>query len=283
MVEIRDFNIGKITWCFGCGDYALLNALKKAFVELKLEPHQIAFTSGVGCSSKISYWCKSYGFAGLHGRELPLALGAKLANKDLVVVAAGGDGGVFAEGVNHFIHTARKNIDITLIVHDNQVYGLTTGQKTPTSNKGFVTVTSPDGVKEEPLNVLALALSAGATFIARCFAGDIEHTKKIIIEGIKHKGFAFIDVLQPCVTYNYLNTYDYWKERCYDLQKTKYNITNREMAFNKMHESGKKIPVGIFYKVKKETYNNLFPQTKVPLYKQDINSINIQKLFDEFK
>ena len=283
MSEIKDFTQGKNTWCPGCADYALLNAIKRAFVELNIEPHNIAFTSGIGCSGKISYWTTSYGFSGLHGRGLPLALGAKLANRNLVVFSAAGDGDLFGEGVNHFIHTARKNIDITVIVHDNQVYGLTTGQKSPTSEKGFVTISSPKGVVEEPVNPMTLALSSGATFIARSFAGDLNHTAKIIVEGMKHKGFSFIDIFQPCVTYNNLNTYDYWKERCYDLQQGKYDSTNKQEAFKKMHEWGKKIPVGIFYKVERGNYEELFPQTKVPLYKHDINNIDVNKLLDEFK
>jgi len=283
MSEIKDFNRGKITWCLGCADYALLNAVKRAFVELKLEPHQIAFTSGIGCSSKISYWTTSYGFSGSHGRGIPLTIGAKLANRNLVVFSAGGDGDIYGEGVNHFIHAARKNHDITLIVHNNQVYGLTTGQKTSTSEKGFITITSPDGVKEEPLNPLLLALSSGATFIARSFAGDMMHTTKMIAEGIKHKGFAYIDIFQPCVTYNYLNTYDYWKEKCYDLQKTKHNIRDKGEAFKSMMEWGKKIPVGIFYKEERQTFEEFYPQTKVPLYKHDISNVNVDKLLDEFK
>ncbi len=283
MVEIKDFNQGKITWCAGCGNFSLLNAIKRAFVELKLEPHQIAFTSGIGCFGKESYWTRSYGFSGLHGRELPLALGAKLANRDLAVFVAGGDGNTFGEGVNHFIHTARKNVDVTIIVHDNQVYGLTTGQKSPTSEKGFITISSPKGVVEDPVNPMTLALSSGATFIARSFAGDMEHTTKMIVEGIKHKGFSFIDIFQPCVTYNYLNTYDYWKQRCYDLQKTKYDFTKKDEAWKKMQEGGDKIPIGIFYKLNKLCYEELFSQTKVPLYKQDINNIDVNKLLDEFK
>ena len=282
MSEIKDFNQGKITWCPGCNDWGILNAIKRAFVELKIEPHDLAFTSGIGCSSKISYWTKSYGFSGLHGRGLPLALGAKLANKDLVVFSAAGDGDLFGEGVNHFIHTARKNVDITVIVHDNQVYGLTTGQKSPTSEKGFVTISSPKGVIEEPLNPMTLALSSGASFIARANGGDMEHTTKMVVEGIKHKGFSFIDIFQPCVTYNYLNTYDYWKQRCYDLQKTKYDFTKKDKAWEKMQEWGDKIPIGILYKTDKPSYEELFPQTKTPLYKHDINNIDVNKLLDEF-
>ncbi len=266
-----------------CGDFALLNAVKGAFVELDIKPYNLAFTSGIGCSSKISYWTTSYGFSGLHGRGLQLALGAKLANKNLTVFSAAGDGDLFGEGVNHFIHTARKNVNITLIVHDNQVYGLTTGQKSPTSEKGFVTITSPKGVIEDPLNPLLLALSSGATFIARSFAGDLKHTTEMIAEGIKHKGFAFIDIFQPCVTYNYLNTYDYWKEKCYDVQKEKYDFTNKEEAFKKMNEWGKKIPVGILYKVDRPSYEELFKQTKVPLYKHDISNVKIDKLLEEFR
>jgi len=282
MSEIKDFNKGNNTWCPGCGNFSLLNALKRAFVNLNLEPHNIAFTSGIGCSSKISYWTTSYSFSGLHGRGIPLALGAKLANKDLTVVTAGGDGDIYGEGINHLIHASRKNIDITLIVHNNQVYGLTTGQKTSTSEKGFITITSPKGVTEDQLNPLLIALSSGATFIARTFAGNMEHTAKVISEGIKHKGFSFIDIFQPCVTYNYLNTYDYWKERCYDLQQLNHNVKSKEEAFRKMLEWGKKIPVGIFYKEEKQTLNESCKQTNIPLYKHNIDGINIDKLLGEF-
>ncbi|MBS3174276.1 2-oxoacid:ferredoxin oxidoreductase subunit beta [Candidatus Woesearchaeota archaeon] len=283
MTEIKDYTQGKITWCAGCGDFSILNAVKRAFVELNIQPENLAFTSGIGCSSKISYWTKAYGFSGLHGRGLQLALGAKLANRNLTVFSAAGDGDLLGEGVNHLIHTARKNIDVTLILHNNQVYGLTTGQKSPTSEKGFITISTPKGVVEDPLNPLLLALTSGSTFIARCFAGDLNHITKIIAEGIKHKGFSFIEILQPCVTYNYLNTYDYWKERCYDLQQNKYDFTNKEEAFKKMHEYGKKMPVGIFYKINKPSYEELFKQTKIPSYKHNIDNINIDKLFEEFR
>ena len=259
-INLKDLTTpAKINWCPGCGDYGILMSLKNAITELNIPQHELFLISGIGCSGKTPYWMKLYGFNGLHGRALPLASGAKLANHKLKVIIVGGDGDGYAEGGNHFMHTCRRNIDMTYIVFNNQVYGLTTGQVSPTSEKNFRTKATPDPVIEEPVHPIALALAAGATFIARGFAGDIQHLKKLITQAIAHKGFAFIDVLQPCVTFNHLNTFDYFKQRVYKLEDQQFDTSNKIKAFEKAQEWGDKIPIGVFYKEDKLTYEEQIP------------------------
>lgn len=284
MVSLSDLDtVDKPTWCPGCGNFSILTALKKAIVELKLEPHNVLVVSGVGCSGHLPQWINTYGFHSLHGRALPVATGARLANKDLTVIAVAGDGDAYGIGMSHFINAIRRNVDINYIVHDNQVYGLTTGQASPTSPKGFVSKSTPFGSMENPVNPIALAIGSGASFVARGFAGDVAHLTKLFVEGIKHKGFALIDVLQPCVTFN--NTYEYFSKRVYKLEDIKtHNPTNRLKAYEKAHEWGEKIPIGVFYKEHKKTYEEeeLTMISKIPLIKQKIDNINISKLMDEF-
>lgn len=272
----------KITWCPGCGDFAILEALKEALVKLGLKPHDVLVVYGIGCHGHMVNYLKTYGFEGLHGRALPLATGAKLANKNLVVIAIVGDGDQLGEGGNHLIHTAKRNPDITCIVHDNQVYALTVNQATPTSLKGFKTRSSPEGVREEPLNPVALAISVNCSFVARGFAGRIKHLTSLFVEAIKHKGFSFIDVLQPCVTFNYLNTYSWYYQRVYEMEP-EYDLEDRVLAFKKSLEFGDKIPLGIFYKKERPTLedNLLKPEWK-PLLEQDIKNIDISQLIKEF-
>jgi len=199
------------TWCPGCGNYGILASLKKAIDGLGIEPHEVLVVSGVGCHGHAPQWIRTYGFQTIHGRTLPLAQAAKLANHKLNVIAVSGDGDCYAIGLNHFIHAARRNIDITLLVHNNGVYGLTTGQTSPTSPKGFESKSTPFGCAETPVNPLTLALDAGATFVSRGFAGDPEHLKSIISQAVAHKGFSVVDILQPCVVWNKVNTYDFWR------------------------------------------------------------------------
>jgi len=237
----------KPTWCPGCGNYGILTALKQALTELKLAPTQALFIWDIGCSGNMCNWLNVCGIHALHGRTLPVATGAKLVNPKLTVIAQAGDGGAYGIGLGHLIHTIRRNTDITYIVHNNQVYGLTAGQPSPTANKnvdkGSQTKLAPCGVQEEPINPLALALSTKATFVARGFAGDIDHLKNLIIQGIKHPGFALIDVLQPCVTFNKAKTYQWFRERIYELKGKK---NNRQLAIKHALED-KKIPIGLFY------------------------------------
>jgi 2-oxoglutarate ferredoxin oxidoreductase subunit beta len=235
-------------WCPGCGDYGVLAALKSALAQLALEPKDVAFVSGIGCSGKISGYLHSYAFHGVHGRALPVATGVKLANRDLTVIAAGGDGDGYAIGAGHFVHTIRRNPDITYIVMDNQTYGLTKGQASPTSPGGYVTSTSPAGNPEAPLNGLALALAAGATFLARGFAGQPKALVDLMAAAIRHRGFSIVEVMSPCITYNTTNTYAWFREHVYDVAANAgYDPHDRNAAFATLTRDDR-IPLGIIYR-----------------------------------
>ncbi|MEM3030427.1 MAG: 2-oxoacid:ferredoxin oxidoreductase subunit beta [Candidatus Micrarchaeia archaeon] len=270
-----------LKWCPGCGDYAILLSLKQAIIELGLSQHEVVLVTGVGCADKLAHSVKVYGMHSLHGREIPVALGIKLANHTLTVIAQAGDGDVYGIGMGHFIHACRRNLDITCLVHDNMVYGLTKGQYSPTSRKGFKTTSSPHGSIEYPINPISLALSSGASFVARTFAGNVPHMTKTIVAAVKHKGFALIDVLQPCVTYNHEQTYDFYQKRVYDLQEAGHNAGDRAAALAKAEEWGERIPIGIFYQEEKPTYEGELPQLKAaPLARQPIEGIDITPLME---
>ncbi|MFB6490910.1 MAG: thiamine pyrophosphate-dependent enzyme [Thermoproteus sp. AZ2] len=260
MVQIKvskkpmDFAVARAPiWCPGCGDYGILEALRRALAELGLPNEQVAIVSGIGCSSQLPHFMKTYGIHGIHGRVLPVATGIKLANPKLVVIGVGGDGDGYGIGLNHLIHAARRNIGVTYIVSNNQVYGLTTGQMSPTTLKGVKTKTTPYGSIDTPVNPLALALSAGATFVARGFSGDVPHLASIIKEALTHRGFALVDVLSPCVTFNRVNTYDWFRARIYKLDSAGHDPSNYEEAYKRALEwptldQYGKIPIGVFYK-----------------------------------
>jgi len=270
----------QITWCPGCGNFAVFSALKKALLELKLKPSDVLVVYGIGCHGHMVNYLKTFGF---DGRALPVATGAKLANKNLTVIVIAGDGDQLGEGGNHLIHAAKRNTDITCLLHNNQLYALTVGQSSPTSEKSFKSRSAPKGVQEEPLNSVALALAANSSFVARAFAGNVRNLTKIFVEAIKHKGFSFVDILQPCVTLNYLNTYNYFYPKVYDINEANFDFKNKASAFEKSFEWGEKIPIGIFYKKERETFEEFFPQTKEkPLGKVDIENINIDNLLKEF-
>jgi 2-oxoglutarate ferredoxin oxidoreductase subunit beta len=235
-------------WCPGCGDYGVLSALKSALAELALEPENVAFVSGIGCSGKISGYLHSYAFHGVHGRALPVAAGVKLANRALTVIAAGGDGDGYAIGAGHFLHAVRRNPDITYIVMDNQTYGLTKGQSSPTSAGGYVTATSPAGNPDSPINGLAVALAAGATFLARGFSAQPKALVELIKSAVAHRGFSIVEVMSPCVTYNKINTYAWFKENVYDVAaRDGYAPHDRCAAFEVLTREGP-IPLGILYR-----------------------------------
>lgn len=275
MVSVKDLKTKQEpNWCPGCGNFSIWNSLKKAISELKLKPEKVVITSGIGCSSKHPHWIRVNAFNGLHGRLLPLAMGAKLANKDLTVISTGGDGDGYSEGTNHFIHWCRSNIDTTYIVHNNQIYALTKGQTSPTSEEGFITKTTPYGSVEKALNPILLAIASGATFVARAFAGDMEHMTGIMKAAIKHKGAALVDILQPCVTFNKINTYEWYKKRVYKLKKP---LKKRSEALKKAMEWGEKIPIGVFYQSKEKSYMERIPHMKKPLIKTEYKT-NINKL-----
>ncbi|MBI3292506.1 MAG: 2-oxoacid ferredoxin oxidoreductase [Elusimicrobia bacterium] len=246
----------KPDWCPGCGDYGVLNALQKACAELDIAPRDTLVVSGIGCSSNLPGFFTAYGFHGLHGRALPVATGAKLGNPDLTVIVTGGDGDGYGIGMGHFVHTVRRNLDITYIVMDNQVYGLTTGQASPTTEKTVKTKSTPTGTIELPVNPISLALTAGATFVARGFSGEPNHLAELYKKGIRHRGFALIDVMSPCVTYNKVNTYPWFRERVYKLEDEKHDVTSLEAAMQKAREWGARVPIGVFYQVERPTYED---------------------------
>ncbi len=235
------------TWCTGCGNYGIWNALKGALVKEGLAPHEILIVSGIGCGSKLPDYTRANGFNTIHGRPVIVATGAQLANHGLKVLCTHGDGDSFGLGMGHLIHACRRNVDLVDIIQDNQIYGLTKGQYSPTSDKGFVTVTSPTGAIEQRVNPVLLALSAGATFVARSFARDLDHAVWVIGEALKHRGYAFVDMLQPCVTFNRRNTYEWYGQRAYKLQEEGHDTSDYEAALDRAREWGERIPMGIFY------------------------------------
>ncbi|MBU0532315.1 2-oxoacid:ferredoxin oxidoreductase subunit beta [Candidatus Micrarchaeota archaeon] len=284
---IKDFDVKeKIQWCPGCGNYGLITALKGAIADLGLLQHETVITSGIGCSSKLPHYVDTYGFESIHGRSLPVASAIKLANTKLNVIAVGGDGDGYGIGVQHFVHIMRRNYNLTYVVHDNQIYGLTTGQASPTSLLGMKTKTTPWGVIEQPFRPLAVAINGGATFVARGYAGDPVHLKELFKEAIQHKGFAFVDVFQPCVTFNKINTYPWFQERIYKLEG--HNVEDKWAALKKAYEDEetdyKKVPIGVFYKVNRPTYEEQLPQIKEKaLVDQKIGEVDLSGAYKELK
>ena len=258
-------------WCPGCGDFGVLSALKSALAELGKQPKDVAFVSGIGCSGKISGYLHSYAFHGVHGRALPVATAVKLANHELTVIAAGGDGDGYAIGAGHFIHAVRRNPDMTYIVMDNQTYGLTKGQSSPTSQTGYVTGTSPNGNPEAPINGLALALAAGATFLARGFSAQPKALVELIKAAIEHKGFSIVEVESPCVTYNKINTYAWFKDNVYNVAEAGHDPSDRNAAFNVLLAEGK-LPLGIIYRTSRPTLEELALKSAVPVVKAELGS-----------
>lgn len=247
----------KPTWCPGCGDFGVVAAVEMALKRLQIPSHNIVIVSGIGCSSNLPHFLSSYGFHGIHGRALPVAEGVRWANHGLTIVATGGDGDGFGIGAGHFVHTMRRNVDMTYVTMDNQIYGLTTGQASPTSMMGQKTKSTPAGVIENPIDPIALALASGATYVARGFSGDVKHMAELIANGIQHKGFAFVDALSPCVTYNKLNTFDWFRQRVYKLEGAGHDPSDIRAAWVRALEWGDKVPIGLFYKTDKPTYEDL--------------------------
>jgi len=246
-------------WCPGCGDFGVLKSVQMAAAKLGIEPHNLMIVSGIGCSSNLPGFIHSYGTHSLHGRAVPVATGIHLANTDLKVVITGGDGDGYGIGVGHLIHAMRRNLDVTYIVMDNQIYGLTTGQASPTTSKGHKTKSTPAGNAESPLNPLALAIATGASYVARGFSGEQKQLADLIQGGIAHKGFALIDVFSPCVTYNKINSYPWFKERVYKLEDQNWDSSDFHKALEKSFEWGDKIPLGLLYKTEQPTYEDSEP------------------------
>ncbi len=281
MSKIADYVGLKPAWCPGCGNFGILRAVNKALVDLNIEPHQVLLVSGIGQAGKLPHYTRGNVFNSLHGRPVPPAIGAKIANPELKVIAVSGDGDAYGEGGNHFVHAMRRNHEITYLVHNNQLYGLTKGQASPTSDVGFVTKTTPYGAAN-PVNPIGLAIISGASFVARGFAGDIEHLASLIKMAITHKGFALVDILQPCVTFNYKNTFKWYQERVYKLGDV-YDPGDRNAALEKAQEWGDRIPIGVIYKKELPTYEEQIPAlSKGPLVKQEIDPKRAERLFSEF-
>lgn len=248
-LEMKDFKPEVAPdWCAGCGDFGVLNALFQACAEIDLPPRDLLVVSGIGCSSNLPGFIRAYGVHSLHGRALPFATGAKLANHAMTVIATGGDGDGYGIGLNHFIQAMRRNIDVTYIVMNNEIYGLTTGQVSPTSETGMKTKTTPHGNLEGMLNPMALALASGCGYIARGFSGQPKHLMKLYVDGIRHPGFALIDVFSPCVTFNKVQTYDWFRKRVYKLEETDHDPASFHGAMDKALEWGEKIPIGLLYR-----------------------------------
>ena len=255
-------------WCPGCGNFPILNTLKEALVELEIEPHQLTVVSGIGQAAKLPHYMKCNTFNGLHGRTLPVATGIRLANHEMPVIAVAGDGDCYGEGGNHLLHAVRRNINVKLFVHDNQVYGLTKGQASPTTMEGVVTKTQPFGSLSEALNPVAMAVALDCSLVARGFAGDTEFLKGLMKEALNQKGFALLDILQPCVTFNKVNTYRWYRERVYRIGDD-HDPFDRIEAFKKALEWGERIPTGIIYRNSRPTLEERIPVIKdTPLIKQ---------------
>ncbi len=251
-----------ITWCPGCGNFGILTAFQRAVRELGIPPWKIVVVTGIGCHGKICNYIYANSLHTIHGRVPPIATAIKLVNPELLVVGFAGDGDAYGIGMGHLPHIIRRNVDVKLIVHNNRLYGLTTGQASPTSDKGQKTRSTPYGVVEEPVNPIAMAISLGASFVARGFAGDPGHLAWLFKEAFKHKGFALIDVFQPCITFDKIHTYQYYRQRVYKLEETGHDPSNREEALRKAYECCDRIPIGIFYRVEKPTLEEQLPEIK---------------------
>ena len=286
-MDTNVFDMGQIdvAWCPGCGDYGILNVLKKALAELDIAPEKLVMVSGIGQAAKIPHYLRTNFFNGLHGRALPPATAIKAANPSMTVIAESGDGDMYGEGGNHFIHTIRRNPGITNIVHNNMVYGLTKGQASPTSQLGFKTPVQVAGVMLEPFNPLAVAIALDAGFVARAFIGDPDKTKEILKKAITHKGYALVDIFQPCVTFNKINTWQWFKEHTYYLEDS-YNPLDRSAAFKRALETDK-LPLGIFYinpnKSPFEDNVGIYQQDNRPLFEREPDLNRLRMLIGNFR
>jgi len=283
MTSINEFGNYETAWCPGCGNFSILKAVKKALTDSELRPHEVLFVSGIGQAAKTPHYLNANVFNGLHGRSLPVATGAKLANPDLNVIVESGDGCNYGEGGNHFLAAIRRNINVTLLVHNNQVYGLTKGQASPTSSEGFVTKAQPDGTMSSPFNPVAVAVAMRAGFVARGFSGMIDHLSGLIQQGISHRGLAIIDILMPCVSFNKVNTLSWYKERCEPLPSS-YDVTDWTKAMGTAYEWGDKIPVGVIYKNNRPSFGERLPVLQQgALVDRDVNMTMVKQVMNGYK
>ena len=252
MIDIKEYGDFETAWCPGCGNFMILKALKQALAACDLAPHKILLVSGIGQAAKTPHYLRANVFNGLHGRSLPVAIGAKLANTNLTVIAESGDGCMYGEGGNHFLAALRRNLDITILAHDNQIYGLTKGQASPTTLRGHVTKAQPWGASSAPVNPVELAVAMDAGFVARGFTGKVDLLADLICQAIQYRGTAVVDIMQQCISFNKVNTFSWYKERCYELGAD-YDPGNRSLALEKAAEFFEKIPLGVIYRNEQKT------------------------------
>jgi 2-oxoglutarate ferredoxin oxidoreductase subunit beta len=270
------------TWCPGCGNFAILNAVKQTLAEMNKEPEEVVAVTGIGCHGKFTDYIGVNGIHTIHGRVLPVATAVKLANHELTVLGFAGDGDGMNIGIGHYPHAVRRNVNMTYILHNNLIYGLTTGQTSPTSKKGYVSKTSPRGSWEKAINPLTQALTSGATFVSRVYSGELDHFKNVLKQAINHDGFALVDVLQPCISWNKVNTYQYYRDRVVKLEDMGHNTEDWDMSYLRAEQWGDKIPIGVFYKSEEPPYEENFPVLKKgPLVNQSLHR-DMEKLFREF-
>lgn len=282
MLTLDDYKGRAPAWCPGCGNFPILKVFKDAMFELGLAPHQFTIVSGIGQAGKFPHYLRCNTFNGLHGRTLPVASAIRLANHEMPVIAVAGDGDCYGEGGNHLNHAVRRNINVKLFVHDNQIYGLTKGQASPTSMEGMVTKIQPFGVISGQLNPQALAIALDCSFVARSFAGDMEHLKSMVKAAMEHKGFSLVDILQPCVTFNKVNTFSWYKQRVYHIEP-EYDPGNRVEAFRRALEWGDRIPLGILYRNNRPTLEERIPVIKdAALVKQPFDGTKAEITLKEF-
>lgn len=282
MVTLETYKGQPPAWCPGCGNFGIVRAFSEVMVELRLEPHQITLVSGIGQAAKLPHYTRGNTFNGLHGRALPVATGIRLANHGMRVIVTTGDGDCYGEGGNHLMAAMRRNINVKLFVHNNQIYGLTKGQPSPTTNEGTIAKNTPFGVISGQFNPMVLAVALECGFAARAFVADQEHLKELMREAMNHKGFAIIDILQPCVSFNKVNTFQWYRERVYHLEP-EYNPEDRNAAFARALEWGDRIPIGIIYRNHRPAYEERVPiLEKGPLVAQVFDPKRITEALKEF-
>ncbi|PKM41075.1 MAG: 2-oxoacid ferredoxin oxidoreductase [Firmicutes bacterium HGW-Firmicutes-9] len=277
------FSTYETAWCPGCGNFAILDCLKKALEQLGKKPSEVLLAAGIGQAAKTPQYLSANAFCGLHGRSLPAAVAAKIANESLTVIVNTGDGDSYGEGGNHFLHNIRRNVDITHFVHDNQIYGLTKGQASPTSIEGLVTGVQTDGNINEPLNPMLVAIACGAGFVARGFTGRKEQLISLMKQAIEYKGYALVDILQPCISFNKTNTFGWYNERVYELEES-YNPQDKIAAMTRAMEFDEKIPLGVLYREEKCTYHqkNTVLKTGTPLLDQTTDPAVMNRLIASY-
>ncbi len=283
MVSLHDYGEFETAWCPGCGNFSILAALRQALVESNIAPHQVLFVSGIGQAAKTPHYLRCNVFNGLHGRALAAATGARLANPDLHIIVESGDGCSYGEGGNHFLAALRRNVNIVMLVHDNQIYGLTKGQASPTTMHGQITKAQPTGVPSQPFNPLAVAIAMRAGFVARGFAGMPDLLSALIRKAIAFEGFALVDILQPCVSFNKVNTFAWYKQRVYEIPTT-HDPADWQQAIQLAQEFGERIPLGVLYRNKERpTFESQFPAlAQGPLLGRQTDKTALQKLMKKY-